>query len=243
MDALEHEEDNRDGIETIIFLHSLFHSSKESIPVVHYLPKSYHVIRPSFQPHDLSDFEESSAKVAELIRKTARRGKAHVVGLGIGAHIALMLAKSYPHFVSSLFLMGYSKHGALFQPVLAVGLYQVRKLLVRGTRRSSFSFTQCRQVLRLVCSPPKTDRRSINAPTLILVGLLGARVDDAKRLKKSSTWGSDTVKIIGAPQLHHLWRVHDADVIASLIGAWIKGSKIEGDIVWSEQLMQHFVEL
>lgn len=241
METLEYEVDNEDGDETIIFLHSLFQSSKESIPVVHYLPRTIHVIRPSIQPRDLSDLEESSAKVADLIHKTARKGKAHVIGLGIGARIALTLAKSYPDLVNSLFLMGYNTHRALIQPILVAQLYLSRRRLVRGTKRPLFSLTQCRQILRILCSPAQTDKRRISVPTLILVGLLDDSVEDAKDLKESSSWGSETVKTIGAAQLHHLWHIHDADVMAGLIAAWIESKKRSSSL--SECLKQDFMEV
>jgi pimeloyl-ACP methyl ester carboxylesterase len=182
--------------------------------------------------------KQSSTKIAELIRKVAKNTEAHVIGLSIGAHIAIALAKSYPKLVSSLLLSGYHTYAALFQPILSLGLYQLRKYFIRGTKMPPFLLSQCRQILRIVCSPLDTDKRRVDTPTLILVALLDDALKDAKRLKICTSWGSDIVKLIIAPKLHHLWYAHDAGVVAELVIAWIEKIKRGGEICWPADFIE-----
>ena len=45
--------------------------------------------------------------LAEVIRERARDVKAHVVGLSLGAHVALGLTCQHPELVNAVFISGY----------------------------------------------------------------------------------------------------------------------------------------
>jgi pimeloyl-ACP methyl ester carboxylesterase len=72
----------------------------------------FHCLAPDMPGHGLrardSRFTVRGAteEMAELIRARGRNGKAHIVGLSLGAQVALQLAADHPHLVSSAFLSG-----------------------------------------------------------------------------------------------------------------------------------------
>lgn len=80
--------------------------------------QDYHVIVPDLAEHGKSMGEgtitipDSARSIAELIRKNAAGGKAHVVGHSIGAKIIVELLSRYPDVVDHAIIVS-----ALFRPV------------------------------------------------------------------------------------------------------------------------------
>jgi pimeloyl-ACP methyl ester carboxylesterase len=66
---------------------------------VRYIAKkrSFHFLLPSLQAHQISDLDYCIELLATCIHFEAKSVAAHVVGLSIGTHIAILLAARYLH--------------------------------------------------------------------------------------------------------------------------------------------------
>lgn len=114
------ESHNEDKPETIILLHGLLSSHKEWDLVIPHL-RGYHVLAVDLNGHSRSrDIQPtttvaSAKNVAALIRNHAKDGKAHVVGLSFGGFVGLVVAKTHPELVLSLFASGASPFQGLYR--------------------------------------------------------------------------------------------------------------------------------
>ena len=106
-----------DSTETIVFIHGAFSSRHDWDPVVQRLEQEdFHLLIPDLPAHgdsrDLGAFtvDHSADSIARLIREKAIRGRAHVVGLSLGAIVAINLASRYPEVVQTALVSGYEKY-------------------------------------------------------------------------------------------------------------------------------------
>ncbi|KAK7942402.1 uncharacterized protein PG986_011515 [Apiospora aurea] len=98
---------------TVVLLHVIFSSH---LDWVHIWPKlsEYHLIIPDLPQHSRSrhvkpfSFDLSADLVADLIRKHAHDGQAHLVGMSTGGYIALEMVRRHPDVVQSVFASGVS---------------------------------------------------------------------------------------------------------------------------------------
>lgn len=131
---LGHLELNDSRATTILFLHGAFSSHREWIPVSGHL-SDYHRLIPSLPSHgsDLKirpfSVERSAQLLADLIRQKAKNGEAHVVGLSMGAHVAIYLASHYPDVVTTVFASGLNRFApSIWTPVLPYMVYVLHHL-------------------------------------------------------------------------------------------------------------------
>ena len=114
------ESHDEDKLETIILLHGLLSSHREWDLVIPHL-RDYHVLAVDLNGHSRSrnlqptTTVSSAENVAALIRRHAKGGRAHVVGLSFGGFVGLVLAKTYPGVVLSLFVSGASPFQGLYK--------------------------------------------------------------------------------------------------------------------------------
>ena len=96
---------------TVLLLHGGGASGWTWRPVVERL-RGYHALVPDLPEHgrslELGPFTmpDAARQVAELIRERAHGGQAHVVGLSLGAQVAVQLLASAPGRVASLMVTG-----------------------------------------------------------------------------------------------------------------------------------------
>ncbi|KAK6085003.1 hypothetical protein SCUP234_03186 [Seiridium cupressi] len=98
---------------TVVMLHLLFSSHLEW---AHVWPKltEYHLLIPDLPHHSRSrrikpfSFALCVDLVAEMVRKHAHGGRAHIVGISTGGFISQELARRHPDIVLSLFASGCS---------------------------------------------------------------------------------------------------------------------------------------
>lgn len=83
------------------------------------LQQHLHIFIPSLDAVDLSSSSVVSL-LSNLVRGESRRGVAHVVGLGTGAHVTTLLAQDNEMLVSTLWLsaVDFTPTGALAVPTL-----------------------------------------------------------------------------------------------------------------------------
>ncbi|KAK4554897.1 hypothetical protein LTR86_008045 [Recurvomyces mirabilis] len=109
--ALYYTEHNTEQATSIIFIQGAGGDGQDWLPIAKLMPK-YHTILPDLPAHgksfDIKPFskELSARLLAELIRKHAHNGKAHVIGLSLGAFVAVELATAYPDVVLDMFVSG-----------------------------------------------------------------------------------------------------------------------------------------
>jgi pimeloyl-ACP methyl ester carboxylesterase len=110
--------------ETIVMIHVLFSSHLEwshSLPKLH----EYHLLVPDLPHHSRSrhikPFSVALAAdlIADMIRKHAHSGRAHLVGISTGGFIALELVRRYPELVRTAFVSGCSPLNAVWRGMAA----------------------------------------------------------------------------------------------------------------------------
>ncbi|KAF5226918.1 hypothetical protein FAUST_12104, partial [Fusarium austroamericanum] len=114
------------GGESILLIHGGFSDGSEWDGVWPLLAEhNYHLLIPDMPSHgnsvDIRPFEvdDTVRRLAALIKAEARGGRAHVVGISIGGHIAAALASQHPSYVLSLIVSGFNIFTPnLFTPVL-----------------------------------------------------------------------------------------------------------------------------
>ncbi|KAM0350614.1 hypothetical protein ACHAPU_003100 [Fusarium lateritium] len=96
---------------TIVLIHGLFSCNLEWEHVIPYL-KDYHLIVPDLPQHSKSrdigpwSLGLGADAVADLIRKHAHGGQAHVVGLSLGGFTTMEIIRRHPELVESAFVTG-----------------------------------------------------------------------------------------------------------------------------------------
>jgi hypothetical protein len=224
----ESDETNQNS-ESILFIHSLGESRMERGSTVRYIAKKrcFHYLLPSLQAHQISNLDYCVELLAACIHFEAKGGVAHVVGLSIGAHIAILLANRHPRLVKTLNLSGYNGFSPLTQRLLPFGIRLI----------SSFSFQECRGITKTLLSSNKVGplpiRKLINVglhPIQIAGVYLGTHDDPkvAKKLARRLSDNGSKVSVKGGNWMKHRWNIQYADVYAEVILAWID------DVEWLE---------
>ena len=97
---------------TILFIHGAFSEGAEWDLVAPRLP-DYHLLLPDLPGHGKAYENRPFSKrraaklLAKLITTNGHDGKAHVIGLSLGAYVAVELASQYPNVVEDMFLSGF----------------------------------------------------------------------------------------------------------------------------------------
>ncbi|WWC92581.1 uncharacterized protein L201_007540 [Kwoniella dendrophila CBS 6074] len=129
---LPHRSINPEGVSTIVFIHGAFGSHHEYAGVISSsLLEDYHLILPDLHSDGrditkgIKPFE--ILRVAELVghlikRKAKNGGKAHLVGVSLGAHIVIATAALYPEITKDhcIFISGYNRFQppSIFKPII-----------------------------------------------------------------------------------------------------------------------------
>ena len=108
-DIIPHVSCNPEAPTTILLIGGAFSSPEEGwFGVIQLLPE-YHILAPCFSNFTPLTLSHASEKLAELIRTSAKGGKAHVYGFSMGSQLALALADAYPNVCGSVMLSGYRR--------------------------------------------------------------------------------------------------------------------------------------
>lgn len=213
---------SENGNETVLFIYSLFSAEWEWASTVLHLKdnSSFHMIAPALEPSDFLDLDKCVSLIAHHIEKVGKGGRAHVVGLGIGAHIALHLSSIFPEVVQTLVLSGYNKFSPLLQPIGPLHIYIARRNQTTGA--PMFSLEESRAMFRIVSSPPRLPNEPIR--TVIIAGLLADSSKDPLTLKEAMVDNGQEkrINIIRFLYKGHLWSRHDGEGFGNLLIAWVK---------------------
>jgi pimeloyl-ACP methyl ester carboxylesterase len=223
------------GNKSILFIHSLFSAEWEWAPTILHLKdnSSFHMIAPALEPSDFLDLDKCVSLLAHHIKKVGKGGRAHVVGLSIGAHITLHLSKIHPEVIQTLVLSGYNDFSPLLRPIAPLVIYLASRGNNKGTSVPMFSVEESRAIFRIVSSPPSLPTKSIR--TVIIAGLLKDSSKCPVTLKEAmiDNRQDKRVDIIGFLQKRHLWNRRDGKGFGKMLIAWDKDGEQWTDYIKS----------
>lgn len=257
--ALPHREQNMSGTHTIIFIHGAFDSSKSWDIVTPHLPpaSNYHLLLPDLPSHGIaSHIKPFSITIAahflsELIAQRAHNGIAKLVGLSLGADVALRIASDFPHVVGDgVFVSGASTPVPLADKTLtsqylphAAWLSQrIEWLIPRPLIRSLMDgadfprqplATYSLELNRQIFAPDDSKWPSPwPARTLIVVagkrGLLPTddNADTACRLAEIGRKGNGETLAVVHYDMRHPWCRQAPELFAEAVDTWFSAGKV-----------------
>ncbi|EMY32401.1 alpha/beta hydrolase fold protein [Arthrobacter crystallopoietes BAB-32] len=244
---------NRSGAETVLFLHGGNVAGWMWEPQ-HDAVRHFHCLIPDLPGYGGSSgvaWESMGATadlLADFIRTNARGGRAHIVGLSLGAVVGLHLAGRHPSLVTSGFLTG----APLTTPGPATALlswFQMRawdqpwfwKTAGRGYGLSGPDLDVFVQTA-LGISKENRERifgevygtfpvevlRRVSSPVLYVTGS-----KDMKLVKDSAGIAAREVPDIRtatAPGMHHQWNIEDIGLFNRALEAWLTGRTVHPDL-------------
>lgn len=253
-------ETGRNSAETIIFLHELNMAGWMWDMQVEAFP-DYHCIVPDLPEHGKSinnrPFTIKSAvkQVIELFKEKAHNGRAHLVGISLGAQIILQILNNAPEMVDHAFISGalvnISKPSDAFLklfnylldayiPVkdhhLSIGSYIRCYGIPKNQRRNFITSTRvvkqdsAREILKeniFFKMPSKLDKTDV--PVLVMAG-----EKDYTIIKES------TQELVGilpnsraflAPGVGHIWNMEKPNLFNEVLRRWITGISLPDNLI------------
>jgi pimeloyl-ACP methyl ester carboxylesterase len=248
-------ESGPDGAPAIVFLHGGEYTGHSWQPVVERM-QEYRCLVPDLPQHGKSlqvgpfKMGETAAAVAELIRARVSSGRAHLVGLSLGAQVGAQLLATEPKLVDRAVLCGTVINaipGARLTAFLLGRVARVSRLVTMRTNATRYAeipsakLDDCREDLHPMDSAevaqivvasagftlPKGFDRS-DSPTLFLtVAKEMAFVRrSAAALARRMPNGTDRV-VIG---MHHDWPLRYPDLFSRTVDGWLSGTALPPEI-------------
>ncbi len=245
------------GAPTIVFLHGAYTSGWSWEPVVERM-QQYHCLVPDL-PHYGKSFEQgpfemgrAATAVAELIRSRVDTGRAHVVGLSLGAQVGVQLLATEPKLVDRAVLCGTAINRVPFvqltRRLLALpARNSMYRRMVRGYRNAwqakvpATHLEEYREDVRLITTGQLADvimaaagftlpegLEKSASPTLFVTG--GKELPVVRRwaaaLAQQMPNGVDGVAI-GMP---HDWPSRYPDLFSRTVDGWLTDSTLPPEI-------------
>jgi pimeloyl-ACP methyl ester carboxylesterase len=239
------------GAPSIVFLHGVGTSGwmwEKQIAAL----ADFHCLNVDLPGHGKSNhvtwvsLADTADQIAALIRGYATNGRAHVVGLSLGAYIALVLLESHANVVDRVVISGVTAapmpNRALLKPQLWLMSFvmkrrwfvnmQARSLHLPPDMQSAFtrnllamSMHAYRRIWQEVVDfyvPPSL--HLVNNPTLITAGgreskIITQTVDTIPKIMPSAQGRL-------APGLGHGWNVEAPGLFNAMVRAWITGTPL-----------------
>jgi pimeloyl-ACP methyl ester carboxylesterase len=248
---------NRSAKSTIVLIHGACCSGSNWDLVVPHLT-TYHLIIPDLPGHRKSQHitpfsvKYSALLLAQIIRKHAINGRAHIVGHSLGAHVAISLASSHPDAVIDVFISGFE----IYPPTTFSSLapyaiwldHRIQRLvpqfliswLMDGTdtqrgEAGSSTMALCRQIAPAMITTSWPTRWP--ARTLIVAAGKGGIIPskdhphDAVKLMEIGRKGNPETHAIVHPKMRHPWNRQDPLLFAETARAWFEGKNIPAEFV------------
>ena len=234
---------------TVLLIHGAFSSSTDWEPVIPHLSDAYHLLVPDLPGHGASEHigpfsEEHSARLlARLISERALDGRAHVVGLSLGAHVAIELASKYPQVVNAVLVSGYEVFAS--SQLMAYGLWLQNRIqsafpqalvrwLMDGTDIPSgkCSMALCHAVAKTGEWPPPWPGRTL----IVAAGKSGIlptadHPHDAVRLRDIGRQANSDTKAYTHPQMRHPWSLQAPELFARTARDWVEHCSVPDGFV------------
>jgi len=241
---------------TILLIHGAGSSPVEYKLCSPFFPARYHLLIPSLPGHGSSTHIKpftlplTCRLLASLIRTHAHNGRAHIVGVSLGAHVALYLASHYPDLVQTVFISGYgrlsppSKWVAPLLPYFVSGGQHVTKALPRPLVRYFMSGASldlegtgvcnvriCREVIAVLCATDEVP--ALGTRCLVVAatkrGLVPSddNVEEAKKVGMAVRGGGDKeCRVMQMREMRHPWDMQAPELFARCVVAWVEGREL-----------------
>jgi pimeloyl-ACP methyl ester carboxylesterase len=255
--ALYTQEAGSENAPTIVFLHGGGVGGWMWKPQIAQLKDEYHLLVPDLPEHGQSanvkplTLQNAAAQVAELIRTRAHGGRAHVVGLSLGAQTIVELLSQSPELIDRVIASG-----PLMRPLPGIGLtnlmakmywpFRNMKWLVKWNmqglgvpdeyfeefRRDTAALTIdgfARMTVANGNNHIPANLQNVTVPTLILVG--------EKELKIMKESVRDLLAVMPSAQGYvvsgaiHNWSLQLPDLFTQTVRAWITGRALPDALV------------
>lgn len=212
----------------------------------------FHCLNVDLPGHGKSSHEtwvsmaDTAAQVAAAIRERATHGRAHVVGLSLGGHIALLLLEHHADLLDRVVISGVTAAPMPNRALLPVQLWLTSALM----KRRSFAETQARsmnippdmqaafaenlaamsmQAYRRIWQEVAyyqvpSSLRSVNVPTLITAGSRESGI--IKQAVHTISNLMPHAQGCFAPNVGHGWNVEAPDLFSAMVRAWITESPL-----------------
>jgi pimeloyl-ACP methyl ester carboxylesterase len=257
--ALSHREQNETGKSTVVFIHGAFDNSTSwDIVTPHLLPDSdYHLLLPILPSHGIAShvkpFSISIAAhlISELISRQAHNGVAKLVGLSLGADVALRIASDFPQVVDNgVFVSGASTpiplidktfasqhlpHAAwLSQRIEWLAPRPLIRSLMDGTNLPRPTLASCSLELNRQIFAPEDSKWPLPWPAKTLIvaagkgGLLPTEdnADTALRLAEIGRKGNPETLAVVHYGMRHPWSLQAPELFAKAVDAWFREGRV-----------------
>jgi pimeloyl-ACP methyl ester carboxylesterase len=257
--ALSHREQNASGTSTVVFIHGAFGSSISWDVVTPHLSKAsdYHILLPDLPSHgfarDIGPFSISIAAhlISELIARRAHNGVAKLVGLSLGADVALRVASDFPDVVdkNGAFVSGastpiprgqnstsqYLPYGAwLSQRIEWLAPRPLIRSLMGGTDLPRPTLSNCTLELNAQIFAPDDSKWPSAWPAKTLIVAAGKRgllptddnADTARRRAEIGRKGNEGTLAVVHYGMRHPWSLQAPELFAQAVEAWFSDGKV-----------------
>jgi pimeloyl-ACP methyl ester carboxylesterase len=254
--SLHVEETGTSGAPSIVFLHGIGASGwmweKQLVALA-----DFHCLNVDLPGHGKSNqvewvsLADTADQVAAITQARATNGRAHVVGLSLGGHVALVLLERHAGVVDHAVISGVTDapipNRQWLKPQLFVMSFLLRRrgLAERQAKALGLSpdmqaaFTEnllamsmeaYRRIWEEVAyASVPVSLRKVNNPTLIVAG--GSETEIITRTVETIPKMMPKAEGRLAPGLGHGWNVEAPDLFSAMIRAWITDAALPGRLV------------
>jgi pimeloyl-ACP methyl ester carboxylesterase len=251
-DGLAYYAFNPDGTDTILLLHGAMTGATEWGLVLPHISKQYHILVPDIPLHNKSrniklenPGRDTGNVLGNLIKISAKGGKAHVVGLSMGAHIGKRLAVQCPEVVRTCFLSGYSELDWIpWKDYLAYVVYAVEYVGAKVPRswidgieyaidtETPHDLKHFKKVWNLIMDDADVKNKAWEARTLVVAATKGGLVPtndsikDARTLALLAQQKNPETMAVQNKTMRHGWSRQDPKLFADAIMCWIESKPL-----------------
>lgn len=263
--ALPHREQNQTGESTIVFIHGAFDDSVSWDIVTPHLSKAsdYHVLLPDLPSHGIASaikpFSVTIAAnlVSELIARRAHNGIAKLVGLSLGADVALRIASEFPSVVdrNGVFVSGastpipreqktatsqYLPHGAwLSQRIEWLVPRPLIRSLMDGADFPRQNLSKLPLELNKQIFTPEDSKWPSPWPAKTLIVAAGKKgllptddnADTARRIAEIGREGNDGTCAVVHYGMRHPWSRQAPELFAEAVDVWFREGRVLEEFV------------
>lgn len=261
--ALPHREQNKTGKSTIVFIHGAFDNSVSWDIVTPHLPKAsnYHILLPDLPSHGIASATKpfsitvAAHLISELIARRAHNGVAKLVGLSLGADVALRVVSDFPSVVDNngVFVSGastpippeqktamsqYLPHAAwLSQRIEWLVPRPLIRSLMDGAEFPRQNLSNLPLELNKQIFAPEDSKWPSPWPAKTLIVAAGKRgllptddnADTARRLAEIGREGNEGTRAVVHYGMRHPWSRQAPELFAEAVHAWFcEGRILEG---------------
>lgn len=257
---LAHSSLNPAARESVLFIHGAFGDRNDWDLVATHLTE-FHLLTIDLPGHGESrhltpfSLDYAASLISHLITKKAINGRAHVVGLSLGAHVAINLAVKYYDMVNCVLVSGYQKFDSIgpswlasYKPRIFCIEQRLENLVPRSIKRylldgadlrpidqASITPSLCGEIMN--SSTPGVWPSPWPARTLIIAATKSGIIpsldypEHAMKLANIGRQLNSETRAVQHKAMRHPWNRQAPEVFSTTVQAWIEGKNIGDDFV------------